>query len=138
MDQHEAWGLRIDGHMQTARTSVARGVDPPPGPCLHAFCYAEKGEGRPTFVISGAPEPPGTQTGLWDAMGRIMDERLTSLGVSWKDVNNIQFYGPVSAHTEFAAATHLGQDVTWFFSRPPVEGLQLELDVRGLARDTFV
>ncbi|HEX6350642.1 MAG TPA: hypothetical protein VF160_14790 [Candidatus Dormibacteraeota bacterium] len=138
--KHEKWGLRIEGHMQAARTNVAPELDPPSGPCLRAFCYTEAGDSpRPTFVISGAPEPPGTQEGLWEAMEKIMDERIEQLGVSWDDVNDVQFYGPREEHAEIAKAGRRfdGAGVRWFFARPPVEGLRLELDVRGLARDGY-
>jgi len=139
--QHEQWGLRIEGHMQAARTNVAPELDPPSGPCLRAFCYTEEaaGSGRRTFVISGAPEPPGTQNGLWEAMEKIMDERIQQLSVSWDDVNDVQFYGPRAEHAEVARAGRRfdGAGVRWFYALPPIEGLRLELDVRGLARDTF-
>ena len=139
--QHEKWGLRIENHMQAARTNVAPELDPPSGPCLRAFCYTEEaaGSGRRTFVISGAPEPPGTQNGLWEAMEKIMDERIQQLGVSWDDVNDVQFYGPRAEHAEVARAGRRfdGAGVRWFYALPPIEGLRLELDVRGLARDTF-
>ena len=95
-------------------------------------------------MISGAPEPPGTEGGLgayWDAMAGIMEERMNALGVSWEDANDVQFYGTRSAHEAFGRAQQLmpaaRPGVRWFFSRPPVEGLELELDVRGLARDTW-
>jgi hypothetical protein len=143
--QHEAWGLRIEGHMQAARTNVAPELDPPSEPCLHAFCHTVIGHGRGTFVISGSPEPPGNEGGLgadWDAMQKIMEERMSALGVSWADANDVQFYGPRDAHEAFAQAADPGPaaapGVRWFFSRPPVEEFRLELDVRGLARDTFI
>jgi len=141
--QHERWSLRVEGHMQAARTNVAPELEPPTGPCLHAFCHTVEGPVRPTFVISGAPEPAGTEGGLgayWDAMADIMEQRMAALQVSWADANNVQFYGPRSAHEGFALAQKMAParpGVTWFFSRPPVDGLQLELDVRGLARDTW-
>jgi len=144
IQQHERWGLRVEGHLPAARTNVAPELEPPPGPSLHAFCHTIEDQGRPTFVISGAPEPPGTEGGLgayWDAMAGIMEERMGALQVSWEDVNDVQFYGTVSAHETFAQARQLmpaaRHGVRWFLSRPPVEGLELELDVRGLARDTW-
>jgi len=132
--QHERWGLRIEGHLQAARTNVAPELDPPTGPCLRAFCYAEPAENaRPTFVVSGA-----TGDG-WAELEATMDERLQQLGVSWDDVNDVQFYGPRAEQAQIAAAGRRfdGAGVRWFFSRPPIEGLRLELDVRGLARDTY-
>ena len=145
--QHERWGLRIDGHLSPARTNVAPELEPPPGPSLHAFCHTVEGEGRPTFVISGAPEPPGTEGGpaaFWKAMGDIMEERMTALGVGWDDVTETQFYGTRADHEVFGEArlAHLGELVRpglrWYLSRPPVDELRLEIDVRALARETWV
>src|SRR5499427_10074176 len=63
--QHERWGLRVEGEMAPARTNVAPEVEPPSQPCLHAFCYTVIGHApRSTFVVSGAPEPPGTEGGV--------------------------------------------------------------------------
>jgi hypothetical protein len=143
--QHERWGLRVEGHMQAARTNVAPELEPPSEPCLHAFCHTVEGEGRHTFVISGAPEPAGIEGGpgaLWDAMVGIMEERMNALQVGWEDANDVQFYGPRSAHEAFAGAHKLTSaarsGVRWFFSRPPIDTLELELDVRGLARDIWM
>jgi hypothetical protein len=145
--QHERWGLRVDGHLSPARTNVAPELEPPPGPSLHAFCHTVEGQGRPTFVISGAPEPPGTEGGLaayWAAMGDIMEERMGALGVGWEDATETQFYGTRADHQLFDDE-HLGHfrelvrpGLRWHFSRPPVDELRLEIDVRALARETWV
>ncbi|HEX6548953.1 MAG TPA: hypothetical protein VF134_09445 [Candidatus Dormibacteraeota bacterium] len=145
--QHEAWGLRIDGHLSAARTNVAPEVNPPSEPCLHAFCHTVEARGdRPTFVISGAPEPPGTEGGLpayWAAMAQIMEERMTALMVGWEFATESCFYGTRADHEVFGADLgHFGELVRpglrWFFARPPVAGLRLEIDVRGLAAETWL
>src|SRR5579864_650899 len=105
MAQHERWGLRVDGHMAPARTNVAPEMDPPEAPSVHAFCYAIEGAApRNTFVISGVPEPPGTQGGLaafWKAIVETIDANMTALGVSWEDVTEAQFYGTRADHELF-------------------------------------
>src|SRR5207237_8261433 len=87
--QHDRWGLRVEGHLPTARTNVAPELEPPSEPALHAFCHTIEGQGpRATFVISGAPEAPGTEGGLagyWASMAGTMHERLSALGVTWDD-----------------------------------------------------
>lgn len=145
--QHERWGLRVDGHMAPARTNVAPEIDPPAGPSLHAFCYTIAGPApRSTFVISGVPEPPGTMGGLpayWKAIVEEIDANMTALGVGWADVTEAQIYGTRADHELFgeSALPLFGEAVRpglrWFFSRPPIDDLNLELDVRGLAGESW-
>jgi hypothetical protein len=146
--QHERWGLRVNGHMAPARTNVAPEVEPPSQPCLHAFCHTVEGDGpRNTFVISGAPEPPGTAGGLaayWNAIIETLDKRMDALGVSWADVTDAQIYGTRTDHELFAKsglpkfAELARPGLRWFFSRPPMDELKLEIDVRGLANEVWV
>lgn len=146
--QHERWGLRVDGHMAPARTNVAPEIDPPSEPSLHAFCYAiESPAARNTFVISGVPEPPGTKGGLpvfWKAIVEAIDANMTALGVSWADVTETQIYGTRADHDLFSEGglPHLAELVRpglrWHFSRPPIDDLNLEIDVRGLASESWV
>ncbi len=146
--QLQRWGLSVNGHQPAARTNVAPETEPPEEPSLHAFCYTVEGVGpRATFVISGAPEPPGTQGGLsifWASIAKALEERMTALGVSWADATETQFYGTRADHELFAARglAHFDELVRpglrWFFARPPVEFFNLEIDVRGLARESFL
>ena len=146
--QHDRWGLRVEGHVPTARTNVAPEIDPPSEPALHAFCHTIEGQGpRATFVISGAPEAPGTEGGLagyWASMAGTMHERMSALGVTWDDATESQFYGSRADHQLFAAqdlprfAEVARPGLRWFFSRPPVDTLNLEVDVRGLAEERMV
>jgi hypothetical protein len=144
--QHERWGLRVDGHMAPARTNVAPELDPPAEPSLHAFCYAvEGGPARNTFVISGVPEPPGTTGGLpafWKTIIQTIDANMTALGVDWGDATEAQLYATRGDHELFAAgdlprfAELVRPGLRWFFSRPPIDDLNLEIDVRGLAGES--
>jgi hypothetical protein len=145
--QHERWGLRVNGRMHAARTNVAPEFDPPATSSLHAFCFTvESDESRTTFVISGAPEPAGTTGGLaayWAAIVETIHERMRSLGVAWADATEVQFYGTRADHDVFESPelSHFNELVRpglrWFFSRPPIDSLRLEIDVRGLARESW-
>ena len=147
IEQHKRWGLAIDDFIPTARTNVAPEFEPPEGPSLHAFCYTIEAEGaRKTFVISGAAEPPGTKGGLgsyWSAIAGTLDRRMQMLGLTWNDATEAQFYGTRSDHAVFAAADLLRFEelvrpgLRWFFSRPPIDTLRLEIDVRGLAGESW-
>lgn len=145
--QHERWGLRVDGHMAPARTNVAPEIDPPAEPALHAFCYTVEGHApRSNFVISGVPEPPGTKGGLpayWTAIVQTIAANMTELGVGWADVTEAQIYGARADHELFGETDlpRFGELVRrglrWFFSRPPIDDLNLEIDVRGLASESW-
>ena len=79
--QHDRWGLRVEGQLAAARTNVAPEIDPPNKPSLHAFCHTVEGAGsQNTFVISGAPEAPGTKGGLAEFWKDIATLAFESLG----------------------------------------------------------
>jgi hypothetical protein len=144
--QHERWGLRVEGRMAPARSNVAPEIDPPAEPSLHAFCYTVASQApRNTFVISGVPEPPGTPGGLpafWKAIVQTIDANMTALGVDWADVTEAQLYATRADHDLFAASglprfvELVRPGLRWFFARPPIDDLNLEIDVRALAADT--
>lgn len=146
--QLRRWGLTVDGRQPAARTNVAPEIEPPEQPTLHGFCYTVEGvSGRATFVISGAPEPPGTQGGLpafWGAIAKTLEERMTALGVEWSDATETQFYGTRADHELFTAQglacfeELVRPGLRWFFARPPIDFLNLEIDVRGLARESWL
>jgi hypothetical protein len=63
--------------------------------------------------------------------------RMAALGFGWADVTATQVYTIFDTHPLFAdeivrrAATPGG--LTWHFARPAVQGLDLEMDVPGIA-----
>lgn len=146
--QLQRWGLAVNGHQPAARTNVAPEIEPPEQPSLHGFCYTVEGASdRATFVTSGAPEPPGTQGGLpafWRAIAKTLDERMTALGVEWSDATETQIYCTRSDHQLFSAQglsrfeELVRPGLRWFFSRPPIDSLNLEIDVRGLVRESWL
>ncbi|HEX5815046.1 MAG TPA: RidA family protein, partial [Methylomirabilota bacterium] len=71
----------------------------------------------------------------------VMRTRLRGLGADWPDVTAIDVYTPhpiepfardLLLRAAGPAAVH---GVRWFPSRPPVEGLEFEMDMRGVARE---
>ncbi len=73
-----------------------------------------------------------------------MQARLQGLGVAWADVTTIDIYTAQPIDT-FLADTVLApagaaaiHGVRWFPSRPPVIGLEYEMDLRGVAREMLV
>ena len=66
-----------------------------------------------------------------------MERRMSLLGVGWADATATQLYTVHDVHP------HLAEEIvtrgaapgglTWHFARPPVVGLDYEVDVRGIA-----
>jgi hypothetical protein len=71
-----------------------------------------------------------------------IDANMTELGVGWGVVTEAQLYATRADHALFAAselprfAELVGPGLRWFFSRPPIDDLNLEIDVRGLAGES--
>jgi hypothetical protein len=153
----EQWGVFVEGMNPVARTNVAPEVAPPAEPTLYGFSYTRPCDGSlpPTFVVAGAGElPEGLLTagaivragdtspeGLRDKARCVMDlmeNRLRDLGAGWSAVTAIDVYTVHPLHHLMpvvilervgSAAAH---GVRWFFSRPPIEGIEYEMDVRGV------
>ncbi len=129
----------------------------PAEPSLYAFSYTAPGT-TPTFVVAGAGEMRDRGRGAQgivrhgdtspDAMREkarfvmgVMQERLRALGGDWSRVTAIDVYAAQPIHGFLvdeilrpagAAAIH---GVRWFPSRPPIQGLEFEVDLRGVARE---
>lgn len=70
-----------------------------------------------------------------------MQERLRTLGGDWSRVTAIDIYTAHPIH-EFLAGEILRpagpaaiHGVRWYPSRPPIQGLEYEMDLRGVARE---
>jgi hypothetical protein len=71
-----------------------------------------------------------------------MNQRLISLGFDWKDVSSAQAY---SVHNMgdlveevFAKTGRMRCGLNWYFARPPVAGLDFEMDLRGSVSQIFI
>jgi hypothetical protein len=150
--------LLTDGLNPIARTNVAPEVDPPSEPVLYGFSYTMPARGSdlpPTFVVAGAGE---LSEDRYDAQhivraGETSDEamrekakcvldhvqrRLTGLGADWAQVNVVNVYTVRNIFSFLRegilarAGTAARHGVRWHFARPPIEGLEFEMDVRGV------
>ncbi len=71
-----------------------------------------------------------------------METRMAALGVGWQDVTTTQVYTIHDLHPFLAdeiierGAAPAG--LTWYYARPPVQGLEYEMDVRGVAVERVV
>lgn len=151
-------GMLPEGDNPVARTNIAPELTPPTEQVIHAFTYTvptTTGGNRPSFVVSGAGELMQSALNSSaiiragevsdDAMAEkvalvmeIMQSRLDSLKVTWADVtvvniytvhNLISFLRPVILE-QMGPAARFG--VRWYFSRPPVTGIEFEMDLRGV------
>ena len=152
----EDWGLFVDGINPVARTNVAPEVGPPSEPALFGFSFTRPCDSScpPTFVVSGAGELP---EGILahEAIIRVgdtspeamiekasfvldlMESRLHGLGAEWSRVTTVDVYTvhamervlPDVILRRIGSAGVLG--IRWFFSRPPIIGIEFEMDVRG-------
>lgn len=156
------WKLLVDGENPIARTNVAPVVGAPAEPSLYGFGYTIPGaSARPTFIVAGAGEMRDRGVGVEgivrhgetsaEAMREkaahvmgTMQARLRGLGVGWADVTTIDIYTaqPIESFVADTVLRPAGSaaihGVRWFPSRPPVVGLEYEMDLRGVARELIL
>jgi hypothetical protein len=155
----ERWGIFKNDVNPVARSNVIPPIDPPSEPSFFAFSYTVPGDAG-GFVAAGSGEAsdgPGSYAerivrlgdqspaGMRDKARRVlaaMEQRMGALGFGWQDVTATQLYTVFDIHAHFAeeyvrrGATAGG--LTWHYARPPVQGLDYEVDVRGLARELVI
>jgi hypothetical protein len=159
----ERWGIYKDGVNPVARTNVCPLYDAPSEPVMFAFSYTVPARGRatrPSFVIAGGGEaaegsgsyrertvrhgethPEALREKVEFVLGA-MEKRMATLGLSWADAVYAQIYtvfdighllGPC-----FGPRGALRPGLVWHYARPPVVGLDYEMDVMGPARTIVV
>lgn len=154
------WKLHVDGVNPVARTNVAPEFAPPTEPVLYGFAFSSPCVENcfPTFVVAGAGELPEgvldrnsiVALGDTSAQGiatkanfvmKLMSSRLEGLGVKWELANRINVY-TVHSISDLLPMTILSpigrtaiHGVHWHFSRPPVEEIEYEMDVRGVRNE---
>jgi len=159
------WGTFRNEVNPVARTNVCPQYDKPREPVLYAFSYTVPApqsllRRRGSFIVAGGAEVRGGPEGYAartvrygdtsaDALREklrfvveLMGERLKALGFSWQDAVSTQTYtvhdigalvGP-----EIAARGAAAGGLAWHLARPPVVGLEFEMDVRGAAREVVL
>ena len=159
----ERWGLYQGGDHPVnpvARTNVCPMYDKPAEPVMYAFSYtvpAPRGASRGSFITAGGGEAKPTGGTYRERIVRVddtspegmrekvtfvvaeMERRLGLLGFSWKDAVTTQAYtvqniGHLVGELMAARGACAG-GLVWYYARPPVIGLEYEMDVRGAARE---
>jgi hypothetical protein len=153
----KSWGLFVDGRNPVARTNVAPEVSPPPEPALHGFSYTrpdERGQ-APTFVVAGSGELPEgvlapefivargdtSPAGIRSKASFVLDlmeNRLLGLGVGWSAVTDANLYTIHSLDRLLPEVIlrRMGlNSAHWHYTRPPIEEIEFEMDLRGVRND---
>lgn len=150
------WGIVAEGRNPVARSNVCPEIAAPPEPSFHAFSFTVPDEGAaPSFVVAGSGEVPEGQANYRDHVVRPgdtspgglrakadyvlgeMERRMAAMGFGWGDSTATQAYTVHDLHPFLAeaivarGAAPLG--LTWQFCRPPVAGLDYEMDCRGVS-----
>ncbi len=155
------WGIFADDRNPVARSNVCPEIDPPAEPGFHAFCYVvPAANAEPSFVCAGSGEslegagPYQDKTVRYgetspDAIAEkaryvlgVMEQRMAALGGAWTSVTGTQVYTvhdlcPFLA-SEIVARGAARHGLTWHFCRPPVIGLEYEMDCRAVATETVI
>lgn len=153
----ESWGVFVDGVNPVARTNVAPEATPPMEPVLYGFSYTKPTTQSvpPTFVVAGAGElPEGVLTadaivaagdvstaGVVTKARYVMDlmeQRLFGLGADWSLVTDVDVYTvhPIEVFLREVLLNRMRpadmHGIHWHYTRPPVEGIEYEMDMRGI------
>ena len=141
-------------------------IDPPDAPVFHAFSYTRRAPAvPPCFVVTGSGEvlegkdnyrdhiiapgdlspsdlsPSGLRAKVRYVAGE-MERRMAALGFDWDDVTGTQMYTvadifPVLAD-ELVRRCATRQGLDWHFARPPIVGLDFEMDCRAVHGEAVV
>jgi hypothetical protein len=157
-----SWNLLQDGLNPVARTNVAPGIAAPKEPSVYGFSYTvPDSQSARTFVVAGAGELPEGSLDPHDVVRRgeitqealvekarfvlgLMDSRLKGLGADWSDVTSTGLYTvhdfgswlPGEILSNIYSAQLRG--ITWYFSRPPIVGIEYEMDLRGCRKEVVI
>lgn len=165
--QLQAWGIyqgaigAQDAINPVARTNVCPEHYGPKEVSMLAYTYSIPSLAAiKSFVLSGGGDAKkGSEpyreriiaygdtslTGLRQKMVHVIAEmhtRLVGLGLSWHDVTKVQAYSvqPIASLVdELLSKPGLIPDgLIWHFARPPVRGLEYEMDLRGMVNELFI
>jgi hypothetical protein len=70
----------------------------------------------------------------------LMNGRVHGLGANWDEVNVVNVYtvhdiAPFLGSLLVPRTSNAHNGITWHFTRPPIVGIEYEMDVRGCARE---
>ena len=151
----ERWGVMRDDKNPVARSNVCPEQHKPLDPSFYAFCFARPVSGASgSFVISGSGEAEDGHASYRERTVRFgeisgdamrekgvyvlhrMEQRMAAIGAGWADTTAAHVYTVHDLYPFLAdeivrrgAAAH---GLSWHFARPPVIGLEYEMDCRSV------
>jgi hypothetical protein len=155
------WGVMQGDANPVARSNVCPEIDPPGEPSFHAFCFTVAATGAmPTFVVAGSGEategkgnyrdhtvrPGETSPDAIAEKARFvlgeMERRLGLLGFGWNDTTATQVYTMHDLHPflgeEIVRRGAARAGLIWHYARPPVRGLEYEMDCRAVEDERVI
>lgn len=150
--------LLIDGAGPMTRSNLAVEINPPSTQVIYAFSYTVPAESSdtPDFVLSGAADIKGSEIirageTSDDAMRERamyvmseLQERFDELKLKWDDCTAFNVYTAFNifpflreVFLEPLGRAQL-QGVKWYFTRPPIEGLEFEADARRTLTEVVI
>jgi len=151
--------LLVDDANPVARVNVAPELDPPHELAMYGFSYtAPRQAAPPTFLLAASDlngeYPRGivargdvSTKGLQQKLLQILDsldKNLGELGAEWSQATVVALYTVLDVFPlmrelllpRIGAGKNFG--IRWYFCRPPIEELELEIQVRGCARELII
>ena len=155
------WGLQQGKLNPVARSNVAPQYDPPGEQSIHAFTYTVPGTSGTTaeFVVAGSGEWPETEPfpdaiiapgdagpeGMQRKAKFVMDamrSRVTALGGDWAAITTSNVYTVHEFHgiiaTLLGPSGLVNANLVWQVCRPPIEGLDFEMDLRCVREELVI
>lgn len=154
----ERWGIVAGDVNPVARSNVCPEIAPPTTPSFHAFCYVlPAADATPSFVVAGSGEAredgktyrektvrygETTQDAIAEKVRFVvgqMERRMAVMGMGWSNTTATQVYTVHDFHAvmgaDIVARGAAPDGVDWHFCRPPVVGLEYEMDCRAVHRE---
>jgi hypothetical protein len=155
----ERWNVMRNGINPVARSNVCPEMEPPAAPGFYAFSYTVPAAGGGLVVAGSGEAPEGhkdyrsvtvragetspdaiLEKARW-VLGE-QERRLAVLGATWRDVTATHVYTVHDIHpflgSELVRRGAAAGGVTWQYCRPPVAGLEYEMDCRGVGREIVI
>lgn len=156
----ERWNVMRNGVNPVARSNVCPEIDPPAAPGFSAFSYTVPAAAGGGLVVAGSGEAPEGHKDYRSVTVRAgetspdailekarwvlgeQERRLAALGATWRDVTATHVYTVHDIHpflgSELVRRGAAAGGVTWQYCRPPVAGLEYEMDCRGVGREIVI
>ncbi len=153
------WGVMQGEVNPVARSNVCPEISPPATPGFYAFSYTVAAPGG-GFVVAGSGEAAEGHKDYRSVTVRLgetspdamlekarwvlgeQERRLAVLGATWRDVTATQVYTVYNIHpflgSELVRRGAAAGGITWQYCRPPVVGLDYEMDCRGVRREIVI